>query len=200
MVHARLREGKTAAFLDRTQTARAVAAAAREHDAHGVLALVFGERFEKAVDRPPILPGRCGLAQLQQALVDGERGVGRDDVDVPAQHGRAIGGFMHRYLRVALQQFGQEAQVVGRKMLHEHIGDVAAGLHVFEEGAEGFQPTGRCAKTHDQRKVGFLRLVGRSRHRGVGPRRMTQYPPLAHGGANRRAEPKACGARKTFPR
>ena len=76
----RLRQSEPSVLLDRPQTDRAVVAGAREESPNGPLALVLGERVKESVDeraRRPLVRDH-----MEDALVDGQVGAWRDDVDV----------------------------------------------------------------------------------------------------------------------
>jgi hypothetical protein len=52
-----------------------------KHNADRAVAAILGERNKKAIDRPAILARRCRRYQLENAILDGQRRIGRDDVD-----------------------------------------------------------------------------------------------------------------------
>ncbi len=80
--------------------------------------------------------------QEQHALVDRERGVGRDEVDV-VRYGRcSVRNGAHRHPRVLREQFGQEARLLGVEMLHEDEGHAGVWWQVGEEGLECLQAAG----------------------------------------------------------
>ena len=54
-----------AIFLNGLEPARAVAAGAREHDAHGVLPAILGQRTEETINRGALAPRLDGRRYLQ---------------------------------------------------------------------------------------------------------------------------------------
>ena len=122
--------------------------------------------------------GMCGRRadarrQDDAAVVDGQVGVGRDQVDVAGLEAHPGLGLGHGQRRDPRQQFGQKALVSRRQMLHKEEGDVVFGRDVFEDFAEGFQAAGRAADAdheHGERRRRVLRwfghhgLVGRLNH------------------------------------
>lgn len=161
MVEAGLGEHEATAVLHRVQPACAIAAAAREHDRHGVVALVLGERSEEGIDRPAVLPRWRWLAQLQHPMLDGERGVRRNHIDVVAFDDRAIRRFQHRHVGAPADEFGQQAALVRRQVLDQDEGNVLIGFHVPEEGPVRLQPAGRGADTDDEWGTGVFAVSGR---------------------------------------
>jgi hypothetical protein len=120
-----LYEHEAAMLLDRAQALCPVVAAAGEDDAGGVVALVLGERYEKAIDGGAV-PGRLRqLGEAQSSTRDRQAGVLRNDVDLVWLDRDVAFDLMHRHGRHALQELGQDAAVVGGKMLNQNEGQAA---------------------------------------------------------------------------
>ena len=140
-----LGEGDAALGLDGLEAEGAVGAAAGQDHADGASLLVVGQGAEHVVDGHVRPPGADARRQDDAAVMDGQIGVGRDQVDVAGQEAHPGLGLGHGQRRDPRQQFGQEALVSRRQVLHEEEGDVVLGRDVFEDFAEGFQAAGRAA-------------------------------------------------------
>ena len=160
--------------LDRAHPEGAIRTGAREHDAHGALVLVCGERAEKEIDRQALAAGRGGLEQLQRAVEEGHVAIGRDDVGAVGLDDHAVLDFEHLHAGVAPDQVGEDALVIGREVLHQHESHarVDFGRHAGEEGLERGETAGGGADADDgERRMrqgrGNRTLGRRGRRRGV---------------------------------
>ena len=137
--------------LDFAHPLGSVAAGAREHDTDGALLLVRGQRGKQKVDRQAV-PARCGgLQQLQRAIEKSHVTVGRNDVDAVGLHHHAIDHLKHLHAGAALDQFGEQALVVGVKVLHQHKGHAGLDIagHAGEKCLDGRQAAGRGPDAND---------------------------------------------------
>lgn len=96
-----LAQRQAAVLPDRRDAQRPAAAEPRQDDGDRVLALIFRQRCQERVHRGAAGCGQCRTGKAEDATLDGQDGVGRDDVDhVRADH-CAVPGEAHRQLRVA---------------------------------------------------------------------------------------------------
>ncbi len=144
-----LREGHAARRLDGGQAARAVRRGARQHDADGLLAAFVGEGLQKGVDRQVAAGGFGARRQSQVSGLDDQVGVGRDHVDVVGGDGRFVDHLGDRHVRLAGQQLGQQAGVLGIEVLDEDVGHAGVVGQVLEELGERFEAAGRGADADD---------------------------------------------------
>jgi hypothetical protein len=114
---------------------------------------------------------RRRLQQLQCAVKKRHVAVRRDDVGAVGLHAHAVFNLEDLHAGVAADQFGEEALVIRRQMLHQHKGHAWVGIdrHAGEEGFKRGQPTRGGADT-DDRKRGARRNIG-NRGRGADGRR-----------------------------
>ena len=111
----RLRQGEAPVLLDSPKTDGAIVASAREENPDGVLALLLGERVEECVDARVGRP--LGRHHTEDALVDGQEGTWRDDVDVVRLQRQAIASLEYGHGRVPSKQLGQHTGVIGFEVL-----------------------------------------------------------------------------------
>ena len=145
--------GHAAIFLDCPQTARAVGARAREHDADGGFAAIFGERAEEAVDRGAVAARFGGCHKMQHAFRDRHRGIGRNDIDPAGRGLHILLDLLDTHRGVFRQQLGQRAFMIGRQMLHYDKSHGNVCRQLAEELFERFQAARRCAYRNDQELV-----------------------------------------------
>ena len=169
-----LHQRDAAGSVDGARPERAVGAGAREDDAHGILALVFGERAQEGVDRHALPARLLGNAQLQPAVEDSHVAIRRDDVDMVRLHQHLVHRFQYRHGGAALQDLRQDAGVAGVQMRHQHEGHAAVGGRVLEELLERLQPAGRGAQADDGKGLCWRRA-----------RRMRRFLSRAVGGGVR---------------
>jgi len=77
-----LRHHQAAFRLDGAGAERPLSARAREHDRHGALVCGLGQRPQEVVDGAPEAPPIGHLADAEQTLIDRQRAIGRNDVDM----------------------------------------------------------------------------------------------------------------------
>ncbi len=152
-----LAEGQAAGLLDFRDAQGAVAAEPGQDDADRVLALVLRQRGEEGVDRGAPGGGRRRAGNPEAAAADRQDGVRRDDVDLVRAEDRAVLGEAHRHARVAADDGGQGAFVLGIKVLDQHEGHAGVGRHGREERLVGVQAAGRGADAHHQAAPGLWR-------------------------------------------
>ena len=100
-----LGDGQPALLLDRAQAERAVAARAGEDEARRALALGTGERLEEGVDRRALPAAlRRHRPEPEMVVLDGQRLVGRDDIDAVGLDLDAVARLDHRQLGAAIEQ------------------------------------------------------------------------------------------------
>jgi hypothetical protein len=150
-----LRDADAARGLDRLRAGRPVRAGARQDDRDGFLVLLQRERAEEVVDGAAVTAFLERFAELQSAVLEGERAARGDDVDVVGFDGHAIAHFLHRDPRAAAQDVAEHARVVGREVLHDDIRHAAVFGHLIEEFLERGQAAGgRADADDDERQVG----------------------------------------------
>ena len=149
----RLRQCQPAMLLDRGGTQRSVAPGARQDDANGVLALIFGQRLEEGIDRPTAVAGWRRLDDLQASTRYRHRCVGRNDEDAVRLDQNAVGRLDNVHRGGPAEQFGQHAFIVRREMLDEHIGHASIGRGVREEALERIEAACRSADADDERQA-----------------------------------------------
>ena len=151
-----LRQRQAAVLLDGADADRAVAPDTREHDADGALATVLGQRGEEGIDRPAKLARRRRRGDLENAILDGERRIRRNDEDTVLFDCGAIRGRDDRNGALRPEQLDQEALVVRVEMLHQHEGHAGVGRRLRQKALEGGEPTCGGADADDE---GWVRSV-----------------------------------------
>ncbi len=122
-----LGDGQAAALLDALDADGPVAVRAREHDGRRVGAVGVGQRAEEQVHRHALAALRFEGGQAQVA-VDHEQVLGRrDDVHVVGLQTLGVLRRAHGHGGRLLEQLGQGARVLGRKVQDDHVGHAAVG-------------------------------------------------------------------------
>ncbi len=150
---------QAAVLLDRLDAQRAFVSGSRQNDADCVRTLVLGERVEEAVDHGVMSLAHQRHDHPQSAPLDGEGGVGRDDVDPVALDRQRVPGVQHRHRAMAREQLRQHARPAGQKMLDEYERHAVVRRHVLEEGLEGLESARRGANADDQSRHADLVLT-----------------------------------------
>ncbi len=173
-----LHDHQAAGVVDVADAARAVAAAAREHDGDGAAAAVLGERAEEHVDgqRQLLLP--IALAQEQPSARDDHLLLRRDQIDVVGLDRHAVLDEMDRQPGVSRQQLVHQALEVGREVLNDDEGHPGLARHVVEEAFERVEPPRRRADPHDARRHSRFLCVD---HRRPAPSRIVLVGRHMHG-------------------
>jgi len=156
-----LHQGHPAALLYGLEAQRPVGPGAGEDDAHGVVALLRSERGEEAVDGDPERLG--GHREAQPAGGEGERGVGRDQVDVIGLDEHAVRDLGEHHGGVLREDLGEHALVVGREVLHQDERRAGVDGHGVEEPLVRLEPARRGADADDDEGPGGLFLASRER-------------------------------------
>lgn len=148
--------------LDDADLEGPVAAGSRQDDADGTGPEVLSERAKEEVDGHPVAAGGHRLNELQGPMMQSHVAVGGDDVDRVDLHALAIGGLANRQLRTARDELGQDALVVWREVLHEHVGHawVLVVREAGEEGLEGGETTRGRADPHHREAQGLIFMRG----------------------------------------
>ena len=113
MVEFSLGERQAPVFLDHCKTQRTIAAGARQDDAYGVRALIFGKRLQESVDRPAAAARRRGAFNFQATPLDRKRCIGRNDVNAVGLDLDIIDRLDDGHFCYACEQLAQHALVVG---------------------------------------------------------------------------------------
>jgi hypothetical protein len=127
-------------LLDCRQSLRTIAPRSGEYDAYCILTLVLGEREHESIDRSAVLTGGRGFGDAQATFSDGESGIWRDDVDMIGENSRAVGRLRHIHCRAVPDELGQDACVVGGKMLDQHERHPGVGRHVAKKVRNASNP------------------------------------------------------------
>ena len=137
--------------LDGAHTQRAIAARPRKHDPDGPLMLILRERAEEKVNRHAASARSHRFQQLQRAVQKGHVAIGRNDVGAVGLHLHSVLHFEHLHAGVAADQFGENALMVRRQMLHQNEGHtgIATGGEAGKERFESRQPAGRRPDAYD---------------------------------------------------
>ena len=146
----RLGHGHAAMLLHRGEAQGAVRAGAREHNTHGVFATVFRQRAEKAINGRPVAARLVGWLHAEHAVLNGQCGVGGNDIDMIGEHLGMVLSLMHRHAGVTPQNLGQGAGPVRSQMHHHHKRHAGIVGHVLKKGFARFQPPGGRAQSHHQ--------------------------------------------------
>ena len=97
-----------------------------------------------------MLPRRRRLADLQHAVGNRQRRVGRDHIDMIGLHPLAIRTLADVHCSAATNQFREQAGVLRRKVLDQDERHPAIRRHRCEKALERFQAPGRCTDPDDQ--------------------------------------------------
>nr|WP_300442571.1 hypothetical protein [Zoogloea sp.] len=137
----------TARPENRAHTQRAIAAGARKNDSDRVFLLVFRQRTQEEIHRHAQPAGLGGRTQLQLPVKNRHVPIGRNDVHVIGLDLKLIHRLEHRHGGRALKEFGEQADMPGIEMRHQHEGHPAVCRAGPEEVFERLQPAGRRADT-----------------------------------------------------
>jgi hypothetical protein len=180
-----LGQRQAAILLHGAKPERAVAAGTGQDHAGGILALVFGQRFEEGIDRRPLRPRFRHRREVQARAVDGQRDVGGDDVHGAGLDGPPILGPLDRNRTEPLQDVGEVARPVGVEMLDQDEGKRAVLGDGRQELLQRIDAAGRGADADDRvlrcrlsaREISFVRVAhycpssSPARPCGIGARR-----------------------------
>jgi hypothetical protein len=187
-----LGEGHSTGRLDRLQPMGSIRAGPGQDHADGLGPQVVREGLQKAVDRQvqsAILPA---LQEEQPPMMQPERAIRRDDVDVVGLDRLAVRGLSHRHPGRPDQQIGQHARMCRIQMLDEHEGHTGARRQMVQQTPEDIESAGRGPDPDDRENV-VLRLgisVGGAPalvSRGLGMRRGLDGAALGGAGGRLRA-------------
>ncbi len=128
-----LRQGQAARLLDGLQAARAVTAHAGQNHAHGQLAQLGRQAFEKGIDGQAVSAQLQRFAEQETSLRQAQVGIRRYHIDMVGPQCRLVRDFRDGNAGGALQQFRQQGFLRGIKVLDHHIGDAALQRHVGQE-------------------------------------------------------------------
>ncbi len=118
----RLGDRQPAVLLHSLQARRSIRSGPGQHDADGAGAVRIGERPEEDVNRRSALLRLSNPEDVEHAVGDLEPAVGRHDVHVIGLDAHGLGHLRHRNLRRHLQDFGELAVVIGRKVKDDDVG------------------------------------------------------------------------------
>ena len=135
-----LGEHQPAGALDLDHAARAVAAAARQHDRDGLLADVLRQRAEERVDRQGERL-RLLVGEHQVPVADDHLLARRHQVDVVGAHRHVVFRDHDGHLAVARDQLVHQAAEVRRQVLDDHECHAGVGRQRIEQLLEGFEAT-----------------------------------------------------------
>jgi hypothetical protein len=165
--------------LDRLEPEGAVAAGARDDDADGALLLVLRQAPQEAIDGPRYAGTSRRRPEMQDAPLDRQQRVRRDDVDVLGLDQRPIVRLFDRHGGMPAQQLWQVAHMGGIEMRDHHKTEAALGRHGAEESLQCLEPPGR-GTDRDYREVPWVTFPGlisigtgvcrRARRRGASAR------------------------------
>ena len=82
-------------LLDTLYANCSIATDTRKYDADGALTTVRGQRCEEGIDGPAKLPRRRRRREVENFILDSERGILRDDEDTVLFDSKAILGCHH---------------------------------------------------------------------------------------------------------
>ena len=105
--------------------------------------------MQQEVERQTCPARRIGLRQAQGAVLDGQIGARRDDVEVFRQDGHAVLGLQHRQGRMLGQQFHEHAGVSGIEVLDQHEGHCCRRGQGIEQLRARLKAAGRRADRDD---------------------------------------------------
>lgn len=140
-----LGDGQAAAFLDRAQADGTVAACAGEDHAGAGLAARHGQGLEEGVDRRALTAALDRRAEMQLAIGQGQRGVGRNDIDAVSLDDHAVGGLYDRDAGGPAEDVRQDTGVRRVEVLDDHEGHAAIGPQMRQQGFQGTDAASRRA-------------------------------------------------------
>jgi hypothetical protein len=163
-----LRDDEPAFFLHGFQPEAAVGPRSREDHADGARADIGRERMQQKVEGQPRAMARLGPREMQGAVLDGEIGAGRNDVEMLRLDRHSLRCLPHAHRRVAGQQIHHHALMGGIEMLNEDEGHAAVGRQGAYELPAGIEAAGRSAYADDGEVAS---ISGRSLRGQGGPAR-----------------------------
>ncbi len=83
-------------------------------------------------------------------------GVRRNDIDLVRLQRQRLCDLAHGHVNVGLEDFGQVALVLWRKMHDNHVGQAAVIGNTLEKRLQSGQAAGRSADAHNRQRLGFL--------------------------------------------
>lgn len=147
--------------LQFARAARSVAPGARQHNAHGELALRLCQRGEEHIDWQVQPLPRTLLGHTQHPTLNREIGLGRVEVHRVRLDAHAVFGAHNAKRGVPPQQLDHEGFVIRRQMLHHHVRNPAVGIGIVEKLLQRFEPTSAGANgTDGQHRVLAARRGG----------------------------------------
>lgn len=93
---------------------------------------------------------RRRLLDLQEAVFDGQRGIGRNNEDVIWLDRHPVGGRDDLHLRVSGEDLCEQALLLGSQMLDQYEPHAAVGWHDIKEVFECIEASRRGAQANDQ--------------------------------------------------
>jgi len=166
----------------RAQAEDAVGAGAGEHHRDRPGPMILGERAQEDVDRPPLAARRARPRGLEDAVLDRQRLIGSDDVNVIGRDRGRPAHLDHRQPGAAAEQLGQVALVGGIQMGGDDEGDAGTRRHGAEHLLERLEAARRGPYTDDG-KLGHASsrvIVGAEHPIGTspGPAEAVGHEPL----------------------
>jgi hypothetical protein len=111
--------------------------------------VILGERAEEGVDRVPVPARGCRLVGVEDAALDRQFLVWRDDVDLVGLHLDRVRDFRDRHLGAAAEQRTQMALVGWVQMCRYDECEAAVRGHCPEQLLQRLEPAGRGADADD---------------------------------------------------
>ena len=150
MVVLGLSQGQPAMLLDPAHAECAIAADTGQDDADGLVAAVLRKRRKKRVYGAAMLARRSRRDHSEDAILDGQRGIGWDDENAVLAYGNAVRGLQDRDGGTGTEQLDQQALVMGIEVLHQNEGHPAIGRRIGQERLERREAAGRGANANDK--------------------------------------------------
>jgi hypothetical protein len=153
-----LDQNDAAGFLDRLDADGTVRSRARKDDGE-VVAMLRGQRAEKAVDRRALPARFVEFGEREMMIGRHKLPVGRNDVDMAGFKRREPGDLRDRHLCARGGNAGQLARAPGIEMDDNHKSSFEAVRQRFEKRLQGFDAAGGRADAN-RREAMNGRLVG----------------------------------------
>ncbi len=112
------------------------------------------QRLEQAIDRVADAAPLGRLGHAQPAVIDCQRGIRRDHIDMVGLDGHTVGGLGDRHGAVLTQHVRQPAFAGGVEMHHNQEGHAAVGRHRLEQADQRLDAASRGAATYDGERSG----------------------------------------------
>ena len=144
-----LRDRDAAQLLDPAQPLRPIAAGARQHDAHGPLAMRLRQGAEEQVDGTATRLQREQGSDVQVPVAHDQLERGRDHVDVIDLDPHGFGDGPDRQRCRALQDRAEHALVLGAQMHHDDEGHARRGRHPLQQLLQRAQTARRGTDADD---------------------------------------------------